>query len=66
MDNPVSKAPSRSCSDARKRTIDGLALGEVVVLLARQECVSVSTDDTLNVAGCDVEKETFRHVEDEI
>jgi len=44
------------------RTIDGFALGEVVVLLACQERVPVSTHDTLNVAGSDVEEESLRHV----
>jgi len=45
----------------RKLTIDGFALGEVAVLLARQESVSISSYDPLNVSRRDVEEKTFGH-----
>jgi hypothetical protein len=53
----------RTINISQVRTIDGFALGEVVVLLARQEGVPVASDNSLNVAGSDVEEETLRHVE---
>lgn len=45
----------------RQLTINGFALGEVIVLRARQERVSVPTDYTLDISGGDVKEETLRH-----
>jgi len=45
-----------------RRTIDGFALRKVVVLLACQEGVPVSSNNTLDVAARDVEEETLGHV----
>jgi len=42
-------------------TINRLALCQVAVLLTSQQRVSVAAHNTLDVAGGDVEKETFRH-----
>ena len=54
---------SKTTPRLRKRTIDGFALGEVVVLLTRQKRVPVTSDDALNVAGSDVKEETLGHFE---
>lgn len=45
----------------RRLTINRLTLGQVVILLARQESVPISSHDTLNVSRRDIEEETFGH-----
>jgi len=45
-----------------RRTIDGFALRKVVVLLACQERIPVSSNDTLDVTARDVEEKTLGHI----
>jgi len=40
-------------------TINGLALRQIVVVLASQEPVAITSDNSLNVAIVDIEEEAF-------